>query len=288
MKNRLKESFKQHLSFFFSVPALLWQVLFLCVPLLIIVCYSCVDKSGQFLTLVNYKSILHVPFLYILLRSLFLATATATITLLCAYPVVYYLVFHVRPLSRYFITCMMLPFGVNFLMLTYSWFFLLERNGLINTVLSGIGFINTPIQFLYSQGAVLLVMVYCYIPFMIIPLYMSLEKLDQRLIDASADLGANAWQTFMRVTLPLSLPGIKTGFLLVFVPAFGEFAIPTLLGGSKFLVIGSLISYYFFVARNNSFGAACTVASALCLLLVVLLIQNCTRIYVFIKKKAES
>jgi len=276
----IKKSFTRQLPFFLSVPTFIWQSLFLYMPLLIIFYFSIVDAQG-FFTLSAYRALLDVPFFKILLRSFFLALFTATSTLVLAYPVVYYLVFHLRNLSRYLLVLLMIPFWVNFLMLAYSWFFLLEHNGLINRLLLWLGVIHSPLTLVYNVGAIVVVMVYCYLPFMIMPLYNSLEKLDQRLLEASADLGANAWQTFTRVTLPLSAPGIKTGFLLVFVPAFGEFAIPTLLGGSKFLVVGSLISYYFFVARNNSLGAAFTVCAGLFLLLSVLLLQKGSSIYKF-------
>jgi spermidine/putrescine transport system permease protein len=282
--NEFKKSTLRLLPFFLSVPAMLWQLLFLCIPLLIIIYYSISPAAASSFSLQCYAKLFHMPFAYILCRSLLLASATATITLLFCYPVVYYLVFHLRSISRYVVLCIMVPFWTNFLMLAYSWFFLLERNGLINTLLLKIGIISTPLSLVYNFGAVLIVMVYCYIPFMVMPLYTSLEKLDKRLLEASADLGATPWQSFMQITLPLSMPGIMTGFMLVFVPAFGEFAIPILLGGSRFFVVGSLISYYFSVARNNCLGAACTILAALFLLTVVLSIQKLGQLYVWIRK----
>jgi spermidine/putrescine transport system permease protein len=158
-----------------------------------------------------------------------------------------------------------LPFWVNFLVQVYAWYFLLEYKGLINNFLLKLGIINEPLILASSLFAVFLVMVYCYLPFMIMPLYSMLEKIDPRLLEASSDLGATSWQTFYRITLPLSSPGIKTGFLLVLIPAFGEFVIPSLLGGSKYMLVGTLISYFFLVARNNAYGSAFTCLSGLAL-----------------------
>lgn len=279
----IKKTFVAELPFFLSVPALLWQVTFLYIPLLIIAYYSITHIDTSFsLTLTHYWSLLHFPHMRVILRSFFLASLTAVITLFLAYPIVYYLVLHMHRWRKQLLVILMLPFGTNFLVLAYSWFFLLERNGLINSFLLKLGVIVTPLSLVYNTGATLVVMVYCYLPFMIMPLYTSLEKLDTRLLEASADLGASPWQTFMRVTLPLSLSGIKTGLLLVFVPAFGEFAIPTLLGGSKFLVVGSLISYYFFVARNNALGAAYTILAGLMLLMIIMLLQHMPRLYALV------
>jgi spermidine/putrescine transport system permease protein len=280
MMQSIKKLFRQELPYFFLAPALLWQLLFLYIPLAVIVYYSFVSgASGALFTTAHYAELLSWPYVCIIARSLFLASATALITLLLAYPLVYYIVFHARAYRRQLLILLMVPFWINVLVLAYAWFFLLERNGLINALLMRLGLISDPLNFVYSLGAALTVMVYCYLPFMIMSLYISLEKLDERLFEASADLGATVWQTFTRVTLPLSLPGIKTGLLLVFVPAFGEFAVPTLLGGSKFLVVGSLISYYFFVARNNGVAAAFTVVAGIFLLLFVMLVAKIIMAY---------
>jgi len=157
----------------------------------------------------------------------------------------------------------------------YAWFFMLEYNGVINTALRWVGI--GPLATTNSFFSVILVMVYCYLPFMIMSLYIVLERLDERLLEASSDLGATPWQTFMRVTLPLSLPGIRTGLLLVLIPAFGEFTIPSLVGGSRHLFVGSLISYYTLVARDAGVSAAFTGLSGLVLLLVVVLVYGMLR-----------
>jgi len=283
--DNVKKLVTQELSFALAIPAFLWQLIFLCVPLSIIIYFSV--APGAFLSLSSYVALIHFSYVRVIARSLLLATATALITLMLSYPIVYYIVRHLSYIRKHLLVLLMLPFLTNFLVLAYSWFFLLERDGLINSFLMRFSFINEPLSLIYNNGAVLIVMCYCYLPFMIMPLYVSLEKLDVRLLEASADLGANAWQTFVRVTLPLSFPGIKTGLLLVFVPAFGEFAIPTLLGGSKFLVVGSLISYYFFVARNNSLGAAFTIVAGIVLFLFLIALQKGVTCFTSVMKKRE-
>lgn len=160
----------------------------------------------------------------------------------------------------------------------YSWFFVLEHNGLLNTILLKLGIIQQPLHLLNNTFAIYLVMVYCYLPFMIMPLYSALEKIDRRVFEAAADLGATQWQTFIRVTVPLSMAGIRTGFFLVFVPSFGELVVPILLGGGKQLFVGPLITQYFLSARNPALGAAFTCISCIMLLIAVGLL------YLFFKK----
>jgi len=176
----------------------------------------------------------------------------------------------------------MLPFWTNFLIQLYAWFFLLERNGLVNTFLLRIGLISAPLQLTNNFFAIFLVMFYCYLPFMIMPLYTVLEKLDDTLFEAAADLGSDPWHTFFRITLPLSRSGIRTGFFLVFVPAFSEFVIPALLGGARYMFVGSLISHYFLIARNTFVGAAFTCLVGLVLVGIVIAVS-----LFFRKKEAQ-
>ncbi|BDC34864.1 hypothetical protein Noda2021_08220 [Candidatus Dependentiae bacterium Noda2021] len=136
-----------------------------------------------------------------------------------------------------------------------------------------LGIISSPIAFLNSLFAIYMVMVYCYLPFMIFPLYTILEKLDRRLLEASSDLGASAWNTFRHVTLPLSVPGMRTGFFLVFVPAFGELVIPVLLGGGRYLFVGPLISQFFLSARDIARGSAFTIMSGFVLATCAILLM---------------
>ena len=159
-------------------------------------------------------------------------------------------------------------------MLAYAWFFVLDKYGLVNNALVSIGLISEPLTLLNTPFSVYLVMVYCFLPFMVLPVYSILEKLDQRLIEASYDLGATWKETFIRIIFPLSLSGIKTGVFLVFVQSFGEFVIPELLGGGKQFYVGTLISHYFLVSRNPFAGAAFTCFSAIFLIVFVGLLYH--------------
>ncbi len=243
------------------------------VPVFIIWYFSItVDIAGPWwhrLTLEHYANLFSFPYFAIIGRSLFLSLVTSATCLLCAYPVAYFLAIHVRRRKNILLFLLTLPFWVNFLVQVYAWFFILEHDGLINKSLLALGIIDTPLLLASSSVSIFVVMVYCYLPFMIMPLYTRLEKIDPRLLEASADLGATPWQTFKRVTLPLSFPGIKTGMLLVLIQAFGEFVVPALFGGSKYMLVGSLISYYFFTARDNALGAAFTSISSLVLLITI-------------------
>lgn len=275
MMNRLRNTIKQEMPFLASIPALMWQLLFLGLPLAIMIFLSL--SSG----LSYYKTLLSEwVFTHIIIRSLLLAIGTAFTCLLCAYPVAYFLAVYVKRFKGFYLFLLTIPFWTSFLVQIYAWFFLLERNGIVNNLLVKIGVINDPLPLANSFFAIFLVMVYCYLPFMIMPLYSILEKMDMRLHEASADLGATPLQTFLHVVVPLSMPGIKTGVLLVMVPAFGELAIPTLMGGGKYMTVGSLIYHFFVVARDNPMGAAFTVLSGIILFVVAVgFRQVCNAIY---------
>lgn len=261
--------------FFMSMPALLWQTLFLYIPLVSIFVISFLrSDAGSFLfTLDHYVALFQSNYFKIIMRSALLASVTASICLLCAYPVVYFLVFRLERSRNILLFFLILPFWTSLLVQAYAWFFVLEKYGMINSILLNLGLIASPIHLLNTQLATYLVMVYCYLPYMILPLFTTLEKLDRRLIEASLDLGANPLQTLLRVTLPLSLPGIKTGFFLVFVPSFGEFVIPTLMGGGKRFYIGSLIEHFFLVSRDVYSGAAFTCLAGVVLISMTLIIR---------------
>ena len=277
MKNReLVKGLGSQLYFFMSTPALLWQVLFLCVPLISIIGISFIQiqQESLFLTLRNYIALFDPVYFYIIGRSTTLAFVNTLFCLICAYPVVYFIVFHVKRMKHLLLFLLVLPFWTSLLVQAYAWFFVLEKYGLINSILLKIGIVSQPLHLLNTSLATYLVMTYCYLPFMILPLYTGLEKIDRKLIEASLDLGAGPLQTFLRVTWPLSFSGIKTGFFLVFVPSFGEFVIPALLGGAKNFYIGSLIEQYFLVSRDVYTGAAFTCLSGLVLIVLVFIIQS--------------
>lgn len=265
----IKASFSQNLPFLYALPAVVWQVLFLCVPLFIVF-YASFVKDGS-LTLSHYAAVFTHAHIRIIARSLGLALANVALCLLCAYPVAYFLAVRVRRFKNILIFLLTLPFWTNFLIQVYAWFFLLSHNGLLDSLLQKCGIVTDSWYLANSLTAVFLVMVYCYMPFMILPIYSIIEKLSHQLLEASADLGASPWQTFRRITIPLSMPGVKTGIFLVLVPSFGEFVIPELMGGAKYMMTGSLISYYFLVARDNAIGSAFTMLSGFVLLFVTYL-----------------
>jgi len=279
---RLANNFLQEIPFLCSMPAIAWQIFFMVAPVGIIFYFSLM-RPGFIVTLDHYRGLLHTSYFLIIFRSLLLATLMAFTAFFLAYPVAYFIAMRAKKYKTVLLFFLTLPFWVNFLVQIYAWYFLLERNGLINKLLLTIGIIQEPLMLSSSLFAIFLVMVYCYLPFMIMPLYNMLEKIDPRLLEASSDLGATPWQTFYRVTFPLSLPGVKTGLLLVMIPAFGEFVIPSLLGGGKNMLVGTLISYFFLVARNNASGAAFTCLSALALLLTVILFYAVSRLWVVSK-----
>lgn len=258
---RLRSYFWSEGSFFWTLPALVWQFLFLGIPFLMVIGMS-------FMALANYTELLTPVYGIIILRSLLLALSTAIFCLVIGYPVSYYLAFYAR-WKNPLLFLLILPFWTNILVQVYAWFFILEKEGVINNVLRSLGIIKEPLMLLNSIFAIALVMLYCFLPFMILPIYTVLEKMDRTLIEASQDLGATRFETWRNVILPLSMPGIRTGFFLVFVPAFGEFVIPLLMGGDKFFFVGGLISYKVLITRDWPVAAAFTVIACLVLLITL-------------------
>lgn len=256
-------------SFFKAVPALLWQTLFFYIPLLFVIVLSFTDTVTTEFTLNNYYMLFDVIYGSIIIRSLILASLTAALCLLVGYPLAYFIALKKRALKNVFLFFIILPFWTNLLVLTYAWFFILDRDGLLNSLLIQLGILSEPIALINNFFAIMLVMFYCYLPFMLMPLFSTFEKFDLNLLEASKDLGANHWQTLWHVIIPITMPGIKAGFLLVFVPAFGEFVIPLLVGGDKYMFVGSLISHYFLIGQNKFAGSAFTVLSSCVLFLIV-------------------
>jgi len=273
-----KQYFFEDLPFFFSMPAIVWEVIFFCIPIICIVGISFIKNwdvsafSG--ITLFHYIKLFQPIYLKIIVRSFLLAIWTSFLCLMFGYPLAYYLACKAsQSIRNILLFFLILPLWTNFLTLIYAWYFVLEKHGLINDILLSLGLISAPLVMLHSLFAISIVTFYCYLPFMILPIYVILEKLDRTLVDASQDLGANMRQTFLRIIFPLSIPGVLTGFLLVFVPAFGEFAIPLFIGGDKYMFTGSLIEHYFLIARNSSMGAAVTSLSCLLVLVVTLFLR---------------
>ncbi|MCS7126430.1 MAG: ABC transporter permease [Aigarchaeota archaeon] len=192
----------------------------------------------------------------IYLRSLYFAGLTVILCLLIGYPAAYYISFKMKKYKDVFIILFIIPFWVSFLLRTYAMMNLLDERGLLNTMLMSLGAINTPLKIMYTDVAVILVMVYDYLVMMVLPLYANLEKLDRTLLEAASTLGAGPIRTFIKVTLPLSMPGIMAGFLLVFIPAVGEFVVPELVGGPNNYMVGNIIYEIFMGARHWWIGSA--------------------------------
>lgn len=213
-------------------------------------------------------------YLAALLNSLWVAFICTVFCLLLGYPMAYAIA--TAPERRRMILLMLiiLPFWTSFLIRVYAWIGILKTNGLLNNFLLWTGLIDTPLHILHTQSAVYIGVVYSYLPFMILPLYTTLVKLDVSLLEASADLGARPLRTFLSVTLPLSLPGIAAGSALVFIPAIGEFVIPTLLGGPDQLMIGKVLWNEFYSKRNWPMAAAVAVAMLLVIVVPLMLAQR--------------
>jgi len=245
-------------------PGLLWLVLFFAIPLAILIGYSVLHRGtyGGVMpgfTLEHYRRFSDPIYLAVAARTLWIALATTGLCLLLGYPVAY-VIARAGRWRNVLLFLVILPFWTSFLVRTYAMIVLLRSSGVINSLLLGLGVTSTPLDLLYTPGAVLAGLVYGYLPFMILPIYASLERLDLDLLDAAEALGARAWSRFRRVTLPLSLPGVAAGSLLVFIPSLGAFLTPDLLGGAKTMMLGNLVQNQFGAARNWPFGSAISFA----------------------------
>ena len=220
------------------------------------------------LTAEGYRLIVTDP-IYLLsyLKSLQVAAISTAILLLIGYPIAYGIARAPRSLQPLLVMLVVLPFWTSFLIRVYAWINILQRDGLLNDLLLGLGLVRGRPEWLSSDAAIYVGVVYSYLPFMVLPLYATLEKMDEALLEAAADLGCPRWKTFWLVTLPLSLPGVAAGVLLCFIPIVGEFVIPDLLGGSRTLMIGQTLWTEFFA--NRDWPVASAIAVALLALLVV-------------------
>jgi spermidine/putrescine transport system permease protein len=265
----------QQLSFLLCIPAVIWPIIFLYIPILNMIGISFVWQGCYAHIGAKYASLLDWTHMRIILRSLALGLSAACACLFCAYPTAYFIAIRAQKWKHVLLFLLMVPLWTNFLIQVYGWQFIIARHGLINGILQQLCIIREPLALSHTLCTVFVVMVYCYIPFMFMPLYAALVSFDTKLLEASADLGAASFTTFLRVTLPLSLSGIRTGMLLTFVLGFGEFAIPALIGGGKYMTVGMLISYYFLTVGDIGLGAAFTCLSGVCLLATASLLYAC-------------
>ena len=242
-------------------PGVLWLLLFIVAPVVIVVIVSfatrgAYGKTIYDFTISNYARAFNALYFPAYWRTFWVALLTTLLCILVSYPVAYYIALRASAnWKRILLVLTVVPFWTSFLIRTYAWMLLLRSEGVINTALVHSGLIHEPLKLLYNDFAILVGQVYGELPFMILPIYVALERLDTRLLEAAQDLGANRFWTFVKVTLPLSRPGLIAGIVLVFIPSLGAFITPDLLGGAKSIMIGNLIQNQF-TQLNQPFGSA--------------------------------
>lgn len=257
-------------------PVTFWIVIFFVFPLLYILLVSFMKRGvyggiEYIFTLDNYIKFFDPLYLNVLWQSIFLAGVTTILCIIFGYPFAYIIARSPRKYRNLLLMLVIVPFWTNSLVRTYAWIVLLRTEGVINVFLMKFGILSEPLEMLYNSSAVLIGLTYTLFPFMVLPLYASIEQLDRSLLEAASDLGAKPWQAFIRVTLPLTFPGIVAGSLLTFIPSLGLFFIPDLMGGSKSLLIGNLIRNQFLTARDWPFGSAVSIILMVLTLLFILI-----------------
>ena len=260
-----------------AVPYFAWAVMMLILPMGLIALYSVTEQGNSIIsftfTLEHYAKFFTDPdFLIVLWRSLLIALKTTVICLLLGYPIAYFISRSSEKIQNLLVLVITIPMWINMLVRTYAWIGLLSEGGLIQRLLSLIGLGGG--ELLYTEGAVLLGMVYNFLPFMVLQINTSLCKMDHSLLEASSDLGANPRQTFVRVTLPMSLPGVINGITLVFLPAVSSFFIPKLLGGGQYFLIGNLIENQFITVGEWNFGSAISMIMAVIMMLLMMAVRR--------------
>ncbi|MEA5418835.1 ABC transporter permease [Spirulina sp. CCNP1310] len=258
------------------IPATVWLFFFFVLPLFMVLLYSVLERGTyggihwQF-TLSNYQRLFNPIYWGVLGRSLWLALFTTVACLLVGYPLAFFIASRPPQWRNTLLLLVIIPFWTNFLVRIYAWIIILRQEGVINVLLSSLHLINQPLDLLFNSFAVTVGLVYGYLPFMILPLYATLERFDFSLLDAAQDLGANDLKTFVRIVLPLTLRGIVAGSLLVFIPAVGEFITPDILGGAKTLMMGNLVQNQFLGARHWPFGSVLSIVMIVIVLIPILI-----------------
>jgi len=253
-----------------TYPYIVWAMLLIVAPMLLIVLYAFTTLGNDVVTtkftLDNFaKFFSDSLFLKVLLRSLKVAAITTILCLVLGYYPAYYIARCSESFKMHWVLIITFPTWINLLVRTYAWIGILQDDGIINTVLGWFGL--GPYPMMYTEMAVIIGMVYNFMPFMILQIYTSLTKMDKSLLEAANDLGANRLQSFLRVTLPLSLPGIISGITLVFLPAVSSFCIPNMLGGGQYMLVGNLIEQYFLSSGDWNFGSAISMIMAIIIIL---------------------
>lgn len=245
-----------------AYPYIVWMIVFIVMPLFLVLYFSLTSGDSQSFSeftfsLNNFKRFFTPTYLKVLTRSVNLALISTIITLIVGYPLAYIISKEKTKRQSIMILMLVIPMWMNFLLRTYAWLTLLGRNGVINNILAKIGI--EPLNLMYNNKAILLGMVYNFLPFMVLPIYSILTKIEKNLIEAAEDLGANKVTVFRKVIFPLSLPGVVTGITMVFIPAISTFVISDLLGGGKYSLIGNVIEQQFRVTGDWHFGSALSI-----------------------------
>ncbi|HLE59013.1 MAG TPA: ABC transporter permease [Candidatus Limnocylindria bacterium] len=263
-------------------PPLLWLAALFVAPLFLIVLFSLRPESGMVApgrpwdpSLVQYIQVLKTPsFLRLLGTSTLIALGVAAMATLLAYPLAYFLAFRARARATLYLTLLLVPFAASYLLRIMSWKLMLGPAGVINSLLSSAGLISEPLDLIFTRPAVVVTLVYVWIPFAALPILAAMQRIQPSQLEAAADLGAGPWARLWRVTVPLSLPGALAAFFMVFIPTVGEYVTPTLIGGTGGIMYGNLISDFFGRGGNWPFGAA---LAMLMLLLTVVLVVAAAR-----------
>ncbi len=254
-----------------AYPYGVWMLIFIIVPVVLVAYYALTNKGFDSITFDNFKRFFSSNNFLVLLDSMRIAFITTIICLVIGYPVAYMIANMKVALRNVMLLLVVVPMWMNFLLRTYAWMIILNRNGLLNKLLEMLHI--SPVHIMYTDVAIILGMVYNFLPFMILPIYTIIEKLDKSYIEASFDLGANSWKTFWKIVFPLSLPGVVTGITMVFIPAVSTFEISALLGGNKYNLIGNIIEHQFRVAGNWHFGSSMSLV-LMAIILLLMMISN--------------
>ena len=260
---------------FLAYPYIIWLAVFIFAPLFLVLLYSFSSRDMSMLTLDNYRRFMDPLYIRVLVRSINLSVIATLICFIIGYPMAWILATMDEKRRNFWVMMFVVPMWMNFLLRTYAWMTILENTGLINTMLSHFGF--QTFTLMYNQPAVVLGMVYNFLPFMVFPIYSVLVKIDKNLLEAAEDLGANKFKVFTRVIFPMSIPGILSGSIMTFMPAVSTFAISRLLGGGKVTLIGNVIEQQFLLVNDWYFGSALSI-----------IMMSFILIFVYILRKTES
>ncbi len=282
MAERLRRNPELQAWLVLAIPTL-FIIIFFMIPLLIVFVYTFLER-GKYggvewvFTLENLRRVFDPLYFKVFIRSFYIAILTTLITLVLGYPLAYYIANSPRSRRSALVFALMIPFWTNFLVRTYAWLTLLRTHtGLINVTLKQWGLIEKPLPLFGNDFAIILGLVYGWLPVMVLPIYAALDRLDKSLLEAARDLYASSYKAFRKVTWPLSIPGVVAGSMLVFIPSLGAFVTPAILGGGKSVMIGNIISNQFLAAHDWPFGSALSMVMMIAMLIATLIYFRWTR-----------